>query len=266
MNRIRGKLVSLAWCLRFSTKCRVMNKRNIIIVFLLGLLINSGTLLAQNNNPRRQNLRGPSLSVGFQIVQPNGDFKNYYDGNPVGIGGAFLINGGRSPFSFGVGYSWQSMGKNDESIRVLEGEDINGNPVYGSGQMSVNSNIYTYHTMARFNPLAGKVQPYIDAIAGFKSFTTKTTVTADNGSYSEVVSEDREAKDVAASYGWAAGLKLEVTGGIMVEGRVESLLGGQTTFVDPESILIDKDGNLSYDSIQSKTNVTVFQLGISFEF
>ncbi len=236
----------------------------VLLALLLGLFTVDAS--AQNNNPRRQNNRGPSLSLGFQIVQPNGDFKNYYNGNPVGIGGAFLLNGGRSPFAFGIGYSWQSMGKADESIRIREGENINGDPVYGSGQMAVSSSIHSYHTMARFNPLAGKVQPYVDAIAGFKSFTTKTTITADNGGYSEVVSEDRAARDVAVSYGWAAGLKLEVVSGIMVEARVEGLIGGQTTFIDPESILIDKEGNMDFDNIESKTNSTVFQLGISFEF
>lgn len=238
------------------------------------LVLATATILAVSKSHAQQNERiqrniqgrGPSLSVGFQVVEPRGEFSQFYNGNPIGIGGAFLLNGQRSVFEFGVGYSWQSMGKSDESIRILEGEDINGNAVYGSGEMRVNSNIYTYHALARFRPFTGKVQFYLDGIAGFKAFTTKTTIMADNGSYSEVVSENRTARDVAASFGWAAGLQLGVTRDLFVEGRFESLQGGQTSFVDPESVKIDKDGNLDYTSVRSSTNTFVFQLGMSLHF
>lgn len=240
---------------------------NIIALAFIAFLT-ANTLQAQQNDRVGRNIqgRGPSLSLGFQLVEPRGEFSQYYDGNPIGIGGAFLLNGQRNPFEFGVGYSWQSMGKSDESIRIFEGEDIDGDAVYGSGEMRVNSNIYTYHALARFRPFTGRIQIYLDGIVGFKAFTTKTTIMADNGSYSEVVSENRTARDVAASFGWAAGLQLGVTRDLFVEGRLESLQGGQTSFVDPESVKIDKDGNLDFTSVRSSTNVLVFQLGMSIHF
>lgn len=234
---------------------------------LISVLLAIGVQSQQTERPHvNKDKRGPSLSGGFQVVAPRGEFAEYYDGTPVGLGGSFLFNDRQSPFEFGIGYSWQSMGKTDESIRVLEGEDINGSPVYGSGEMRVNSNIYTYHLLARIRPIAGRVQFYLDGIAGFKAFTTKTTILADNGSYSEVVSEDRTARDVAASFGWAAGLQFGVTRDLFIEGRVESLQGGKTSFVDPTSVKIDKDGNMDFNSVKSPTNVLVFQLGLSIHF
>lgn len=242
--------------------------KTIKLLPLLVLLVLTVDAFAQQRNTRnnQQNRRGPSLSIGFQVVQPLDEFKSYYDGNPVGIGGAFLINGGRSPFEFGVGYSWQSMGKSEESIRIYEGDDVDGDPVYGSGEMTVNSNIHTYQVIARFKPLTGKVQPYVDGIAGIKAFTTKTSILADSGSYSEVIDEDKAAKDVSAAYGWAAGLKLEVARGFMLEGRVETVRGGETKFVNPESVEISREGDLTYEINTSKTNAMIYQIGFSLEF
>ena len=235
-------------------------------IALLLMLILAVDVSAQRRTREERANRGPSLSVGFQVVQPRDEFRSIYDGNPVGIGAAFLINGRRSPFEFGVGYGWQSMGKQEESIRILEGQNIDGDDIYSSGQITVNSNIHTYQTMARFKPFSGKVQPYADAIIGFKAYTTKTTILADNGSYSEVIDEDKEARDVSAVYGWAAGLKLEVARSFMLEGRFEALQGGRTTFINPESIEIDKEGGLAYQKENTNTNVYLFQLGFSLEF
>ncbi len=235
------------------------------IVFAL-ILFSTFDLSAQRRTRDERGNRGPSLSIGFQVVQPRDEFKSIYEGNPVGIGGLFLINGRRSPFEFGVGYGWQSMGKQDESIRILEGQDVDGNDIYTSGQITVNSNIKTYQTVARFKPFAGKVQPYIDGILGFKSYTTKTTILADNGSYSEVIDEDKEAKDVSGVFGWATGIKFEVARSFMLEGRFEALQGGRTTFINPETIEIDKEGGLTYSKENSNTNVYLFQIGFSIEF
>jgi len=254
-----------------------INKIGILIVILstvkfLPYIILSLILLsaldssAQRRTRDERGNRGPSLSVGFQVVQPRDEFKSIYDGNPVGIGGLFLVNGGRTPFEFGAGYSWQSMGKQEESIRILEGQNLEGEDIYSSGQITVNSNIQTFQTVARFKPFAGKIQPYADAIIGFKSYTTKTTILADNGSYSEVIDEDKEAKDVSAVYGWATGLKFEVARSFMLEGRFEALQGGRTNFINPETIEIDKEGGLTYAKENSNTNVYLFHLGFSIEF
>lgn len=240
--------------------------KRLIFILVSVLFIGSLTADAQRRTRSERGNRGPSLSVGFQVVQPTDEFKSIYDGNPVGIGGAFMVNGGRSPFEFGLGYSWQSMGKQDEGIRILEGQNIDGEDVYTSGQITVNSNIHTYQTIARLKPLTGKVQPYVDGLMGFKAYTTKTTILADNGSYSEVVDEDKEAKDVSAFYGWAAGMKFEVARSFMMEARLESIQGGKTTFINPETIEIDKDGELEYERVNSKTNAYIIQLGFSLEF
>lgn len=235
------------------------------IAMIFSLLLTVDAMGQRRTRAERGN-RGPSLSIGFQAVQPQGEFQDIYDGNPVGIGGAFLINGGRSPFEFGVGYGWQSMGKQEEGIRILEGQNVEGEDVYTSGQLTVNSNIHTYQVIARFKPLSGKVQPYLDGLLGFKAFTTKSTILSDNGSYSEVVDEDKEARDVSSFYGWAAGLKVEVARSFMLEGRFESIEGGQTTFINPESIEIDKEGGLEYERANSPTDVYIIQLGFSIEF
>ena len=208
--------------------------------------------------------RAPSLSMGVQVVDPVGDFGNNFGGTPAGLAGMFTANLARSPFEIGFGASWNSMGHNSDDILIHIGEDIDGNDLYSDGRMTVNNNIYTYHAVGRFKPFAGPIQPYIDVLGGFKTFSTKAKLREDGAS--EDLDVYREARDYALSSGWGAGLKVRLNDYIMIEGRFEKLKGGEVDFIDPGSVIINYDGHLDYNLKTSKTNSNVFQLGVSVEF
>lgn len=242
---------------------------------LLFILINVSVFaqIFENNRGNNRNDRGdfmqnrrraPSLTMGVQLVDPLGEFGEKYDGTPVGLTGLFTVNWGRSPFEFGFGASWNSMGSTGEDIMVYIGDDQNGNELFSDGRMRVSSNIYTYHAVGRFKPLAGPVQPYVDLLGGFKTFSTKYEIKDDESR--EVIEKNRELRDFALSSGWAAGLKVRLNDYMMIEGRFEKLRGGEVDFMDSESLVIKNEGELEYTTETARSNSNVFTLGISVEF
>jgi opacity protein-like surface antigen len=238
-----------------------MMKTNFLLLLTLLLALN---LSAQKNKKRNQ--RAPSLSIGFQVADPQGEYAQHYRGHPVGLGVTFMANMGRSPFEIGGDFAWRAMGSRKQDIAISEGFDIEGDEIFSDGSMRVASNIYTYHGVARFKPFAGAIQPFGDVMAGLKTFATKTTIEEDNGGYSEVVRTDRNHRDFALSYGWAAGLKIKLSEYITLESKFQHLRGGDTTFIDPETVEIDPDGLLQYEERASKSSVMLYQIGISIEF
>jgi len=241
-----------------------------ILLFVSSALLASTCFGQGNNNSnnrnKKKNHRAPSLSFGAQLGDPQGQFGFQYDGSLVGLAGQFLVNSGQRPFEFGFSAAWQTMGSKKKDIDIYKGEDIDGDDIWSQGNMSVRNNSYLYHGVARVKPFDGAIQLYGDLLSGIKTFSTKTVIEEDNGGYTEVVDSRRDHRDFALSYGWAAGVKIRLIEGLMIEGRFEKLLGGQTTFINPTSIVIDDEGGLSYEELRTQTNVMNYQLGISFEF
>lgn len=242
-----------------------------VILLIAAAALVSSQAFAQRNDDRnnrnnKKNRRAPSLSIGAQVADPQGQFGFQYEGYPAGLAAQFLVNSGQGPFEFGVAAAWQAMGSNKREIDIYQGEDIQGDGIWSQGSMSVRNNSYLYHGVARLKPFNGGFQLYGDLLGGLKTFSTKTVIEEDNGGYTEVIDQRRDHRDFAISYGWAAGIKIRLMQGMMLEGRFEKLLGGQTTFIDPHSIVIDDEGGLTYEEIGTKTNVMNYQLGVSFEF
>lgn len=213
---------------------------------------------------QRRQRRVPSLSVGLDVGAPRGQFADNFEGLPVGVGGQFLSNMGRSPLEAGFGFSWMSRGQMNEDIWIFQGTDVDGDEVFSRGEVSVNSNIYTYNGVLRLKPFAGAIQPYGDLIAGVRNFSTVSIIRPDEDDGSET--RDRQHRDFTYTYGWAAGLKIRLTPVMFVEGRFSNLYGGGVDFIDRKSIFVGEEGVLDYDVRTSRTDMYIYQLGISFQF
>lgn len=246
-------------------------KKLIAILFLVSVGISP--VFSQRSNDQQEVVvvrdpkeRAPSLSIGLLFGSPRGEFEEAYQGMPVGIGGALLFNLGQSPLELGVEGSWQSMGTNSEDIRILVDQDDAGNNIYERGTIDVNNNIYTYHAVGRIKPLSGRFQIYGDILGGFKTYSTKTKIESEESTASESIETNKEFRDFALSYGWAAGMKFRITRSFAVEARFSNLRGGQSEFVDPDSVEIGSEGELDYQTNETATDIIIFQAGVSFEF
>jgi opacity protein-like surface antigen len=239
----------------------LMNAR---FTLLLLAFLSTTAAFSQQNQRNVVARRTPSLSFGLQVAQPRNEFSDSFEGYPVGIAAQFMSNLRRSPFELGFGFSWMNQGEKNQDIYIFQGVDAVGDDVFEKGSISVRNNIYTYTGSARFKPFAGAVQPYGELIAGIQNFSTRNIISSDDNSASDI--KERAHRDFALTYGWAAGLKVRLTQNIQVEGRFSNMLGGNIDFVDQNSIVINDVGDLEFSRISSKTDMWLFQAGISLEF
>lgn len=214
----------------------------------------------QNRNQNRNIQPSGIFSFGLEVATPLNQFRSNFDGTPVGLAGQILGRKGFVPIEYGIGFSWLSRGTMDTDISVFQGTDFEGDNIYSSGNLSVNSNIYTGTGIIRLRPLTGTIQPYVELMAGGRSFATATIITVDD---SDDELRERQSNDFAFCYGWGAGLRYKLNESIAVEGKFIKMNGTPVNFVDRESIEIDNEGNIDFERISSRTDMWSLQFGIS---
>jgi len=187
-----------------------------------------------------------SISFGGQLGTPLDEFKDVYGEASYGVGGTFVTKN-RFPFVYtGLNYSYARMGKITDEVQVFDGENIYGNPVWEGYDASVSNKVHRIHTVARFEPFKGKVQPYVEGLAGAVIYNSRLTLQEESG-FNDPDKSNLETS-VAGSLGWSAGLKVQLVSRVFLEGRVENLMGSNVRYMN-----------------QSQTSSRIFQVGISFE-
>jgi hypothetical protein len=241
-----------------AEKCFIMKSYNSVVILFSVVIAFAMDAQAQR--------RSPNLNVGIQVVQPLGDFANEYKGLPAGVAGTFSMPVLRTPVEWGIGYAWNSMGSNDRDIVALVNQDSTAGNTYANGTLALRSTSNRYKAHARVRPLNGKLQPYGDVFAGLETFKTTTSITIDNSGYSSELSTNRDHLDMTFFYGWALGLRVRLAPAIYAEARYEHITGGLVEYVDNETVEIDNDNSISFNLKESRTNRSVFQVGIAFGF
>ena len=213
----------------------------------------AASLLAQERQ------RPMTLSLNGHMGHPMGEFDQAWGKEFVGLGGNFSTPFKRLPFEGGAQFDWSHMGGEHATVPVNE-EFLDAT----EGDLQVNSNIYGFHALMRFKPFTGKVAPYIDGLAGWRTFTTRTKLQVDG--VEGPLTNERNSSDAALSYGWAAGMMVTLGKTFYVEGRYERLQGEEVTYVDPASITIDSEGVVNFGTRTTNTDVYQIKLGVGFRF
>lgn len=207
-----------------------------------------------------QPLRRPAtLGGGFEAAIPYGEFDAALDKQMAGLSANLTMPMGILPIDLGFDFAWARMASEKDVVAVNE-EHIEAS----TGDLRTRSEVYGYHGQVRLKPFNGKVSPYIEGMAGLRQFTTKTEITVEG--LDQPLMSQRNTNSFVGSYGWAAGLQIAPAKAFYIEARVERLEGGQVEYVDPQSIAIDPDGEVSYATITSGANVVNVHLGIGFRF
>lgn len=200
-----------------------------------------------------------SLSFGGRMGNPMGEFDAVHGQNLWGYGGNVLLPMRGVPFAAGFQFDHNHLGGRQREVPV-EHEFLAAT----TGTLKVNSDMRGYHAIMRLAPINARVSPYLDGLAGWRTFSTSTRLLV-SGVDGPLTSE-RSGREAAFGYGWAAGLMVRIAGPFNLEGRVERLYGGRAAYVDPASIEIDGNGAVLYDTKRSDTDVLMFHAGISFRF
>ena len=241
-----------------AEKCFTMKNYHVIISLCLIFLASAMEAQAQ--------LRSPNLNLGIQVVQPLGEFAGNYKGFPAGVAGTFSMPMLGTPVEWGIGYAWNNMGSRDKDIVALVNQDSLAGNVYANGNLALRSTGNRFKAHARVRPLNGKLQPYGDVFAGLETFKTTTTITIDNSGYSSELSTNRDHLDMTFFYGWALGLRIRIAPAIFAEALYENITGGLVKYVDNETVEVASDNSISFSLKESRTNRSVYQVGIAFGF
>lgn len=216
-------------------------------------LLLSGSAFAQLGK------RPVTFSGGLEVAIPRGEFNDTWGQQMFGLSANLAVPLRRLPIDIGGDFSWARMGRETSTVPVND-EFLEAT----TGSMEVVSKVHGYHVLARWKPFNGKVGPYIEGLTGLRHFSTTTRISVEG--MDQDLLHQRDASKFVFSRGWAVGLQFMPTKIFYVEGRVESISGGRVTYVDPSTISISPNGDVSYGTLKSGTNVVNVHLGVGFRF
>ena len=228
--------------------------------FVLSILLSLG-LLDAISQPIV--VRRPTISVGFQVTDPRGDFENQIGTLPHGVNASFSKPLLGLPIEYGAGFAWNSIASESRDIVI---PDQFGNEM--PSHLKLNGNAYTYYVDGRLRPFNGNIRPYGEVIAGFKNYSVKSKLYAVNefGSTSGDPLTDVSDRSYSWITGWAAGIQIRLVRGLFLEGRFEKLNGEETRYIDPSTIQISGDGSYTYELTESDTDQFTYSIGLAFSF
>jgi hypothetical protein len=137
---------------------------------------------------------------------------------------------------------------------------------------------------ARAEPFTyGTVRPYLEAVWGTNYFFTETTINNRYSTDDEPIARDTNIDDWAMTWGGGAGVQIQlyetesqVFGGVGEEMKTvptklflnigtRYLYGNEATYLKEGSVSVS-NGRVTYDTSRSKTDMMIFQVGVTVKF
>jgi len=203
--------------------------------------------------------RSFTLSGGFQLAVPQGDFADNYNGNLFGMYACLSVPLLDLPIEVGGGFVWNSLLTQGQGVEIIN----NLVPDRDEGELLVKGNAYTYQLQGRLRPLNGRFRPYGELYAGVRNFRITSELKLEDVNQA---SGDLIESDLTFMAGYAIGAKFQLIPVLFLELRYDNQTGSEATYIDPESVVIRDDGSFSYDTRSSKTNQWALSLGVAFSF
>ncbi len=247
-----------------------MMKWTVSILIALGCTIGCSPAYAQFHDPGEMR-----ADVHVTLGIPQGDLGDRIDRNAYGVG---ALIGGRVPglpLILGSELGFLNYGTDSRlsihSTVFDAGVDRDLAVPVEAMNVNVAKNVLLGHFVARLQPTEGVFQPYVDVLAGVKSFVTRVNVDSDVIVFRRGLSQDSRITDLAFSYGVGGGLELalyEYKSGwhdrpakMSLYGGVRYLFGTKAEYVG-EGSWTEVNGRLVFDTVESRTDLLVPHFGI----
>lgn len=205
------------------------------------------------------NRRSFTLSGGFQVAIPKGEFAENYDGNLFGMYASLSIPLLDLPIEVGGGFIWNSLSNESRGVEIVN----NLVPDRDEGDLYVRGNSYTYRLQGRLRPLNGRFRPYGELFAGVRNFRITSELELEDFNQA---SGDLIESDLTFTAGYAIGAKFQLIPTLFLEFRFDNQSGSEATYIDPASVTIRDDGSFTYETRSSQTNQWAISAGVAFSF
>ncbi|MBD3258471.1 hypothetical protein GF377_08555 [candidate division GN15 bacterium] len=222
------------------------------------------TILAATGASAQTNFAG---GLYFNAGFPQGDFNDQIDRNAYGLGGQFFYTPEKSPFGIGLELGWMNYGR--ETRREPFSTTIPDVTV----EVSTTNNIVQGFLVFRGHLPRGPIRPYADALVGFNYLFTETSI-SDADEPGEDVASSTNQDDAVFAYGFGGGVTVPVyhrtaeKGGplqILIDAGLRYVIGGEAEYLEEGSIRRE-GGQVSFDVIQSKTDMLRLHVGVMVRF
>ena len=206
--------------------------------------------------------------INLQVISPQNEFQESINTTGVGINVFGLYRFPDSPFGLGLDFNFNNFG-----------EDTREEPISSTipdlrVRVENRYNMVQGLMVAKVQPQDGVLRPYAEGLAGFNYFYTQTSIENRGFQNDEPIATDTNFDDWAFAWGGGGGLMIRVfdrrgSGNITQENPISAgyiniglryLNGSEAEYLREGSISVS-NGNVTYDTLQSRTDMLVFQLG-----
>ncbi len=225
------------------------------------------------------NLQAQELQFGvdFQLGVPQNEYKTQL-GNRlgVGLGGMIGVRLADTPIMLGLDMGFMNYGtETREEPLSTTIPDI-------KVEVENSYNLFHGDLLVRMIAPQNTVRPYLDGLVGFNYFFTQT-VLRERGGFGDQpdMLRDTNFNDTSLSYGFGAGFQIKVfsdegnqtaasdefSGPYSVYIHLNSryMFGREAEYLKEGSI-IRENGNVTFDVVQSTTDLLYFKLGVTVGF
>jgi hypothetical protein len=193
----------------------------------------------------------------FRDVIKN-DFGNLGYGIATGVVLSPLLENKASPVLLGLDFGYFTYGKEKQIASST------------SPALKTTHNVFTWNGIGRLRPRfeRGAITPFVDGLLGLKLYNTKTKIDKNiidfifNDDQREVINN---VKDTGVNFGLGAGFYVnqKVNGGPGFMIRCLYLWGDEVNYVVRNSLKVDSNGFVTYETARANTTMFIIQLGIN---
>lgn len=215
-----------------------------------------------------------NAGFNFQVVVPQNEFSESINTNGLGLNVNGLYRFANSPFGLGLDFNFINFGKDtrDEPLSTTI-PDLRV-------RVENEYNLLQLMMLAKVQSRDGILRPYLEGLAGFNYFFTETSITDRRSSASDPIASDTNFDDWAFAWGGGTGLMIRVfdfrdretreetyenIGAGYINLGVRYLNGSEAEYLREGSIVLT-NGDVQFDTLQSRTDMLLFQIGFVLRF
>lgn len=237
-------------------------------VYILIVLVSASSVFQQSINAQELN-----AGINLQVVLPQNEFDESINTTGLGINLNGLYKFPQSPFGLGLDFNFINFGQDSRD------EPLSSTIPDLTVRVKNEYNLVQGLLAAKIQPQDGVLRPYAEGLAGFNYFYTQTSIENRRNQGDEPIATDTNFDDWGFAWGGGGGVMIRVfdrRGSVNLTSDnplaagyinlgVRYLNGSEAEYLKEGSIR-RSNGNVTYDTLKSRTDMLIIQFGFVMEF